>query len=242
MNLLASTWNARHAVVVDYVLLHGTAQSSTGWERLVGALASRGHRALPVDFPVDRPDLRAADYAGIAADQVGGVADRPVVVAHSGAGLLLPAVADRLGAGHLVWLAAAVPDFDGGSSFAEQIERSGSELAHEEWRLYGRQATEDPVVAAYFGFHDCDLPTVQWALTTMRLFYPAAVYAEHPLARPERPSTYVLPRQDRTLRPEWMGKVARARLGVEPVEIDGGHFPHVSRPDLLADILEHCRG
>jgi hypothetical protein len=39
-----------------------------------------------------------------------------------------------------------------------------------------------------------------------------------------------------------MDKVARARLGVEPVEIDGGHLPHVSRPDLLADILEHCRG
>jgi pimeloyl-ACP methyl ester carboxylesterase len=227
---------------VDYILLHGTAQSTAGWERLAGALAGRGHRALPVDFPVDRPGLLAADYAGIAADQVGGVAERPVVVAHSGAGLLLPAVADRLGAGHLVWLAAAVPDFDGGSSFAEQIERSGSELAGEEWRRFGRESTEDPVVAAYFGFHDCDLETLRWALTTVQLFYPAAVYAERPPARPEGPSTYVLPRQDRTLRPEWMSKVARDRLGVEPVEIDGGHFPHVSRPDVLADILEGCRG
>jgi hypothetical protein len=39
-----------------------------------------------------------------------------------------------------------------------------------------------------------------------------------------------------------MGKVARERLGIEPIEIDGGHFPHVSRPVLLADILEGCRG
>jgi pimeloyl-ACP methyl ester carboxylesterase len=226
---------------MDYVLLHGTAQSTAGWERLATALAGRGHRVLPVDFVVDRPELLAADYARIAADQVGGAVDRPVVVAHSGAGLLLPAVADRLGAGHLVWLAAAVPDFDGGSSFVDQIERSGPELAHEEWRRYGRQSTEDPVVAAYFGFHDCDLETLQWALTTMRLFYPAAVYAEPSPARPDRPSTYVLPREDRTLRPEWMAEVARKRLGVEPIEIDGGHFPHVSRPDLLADVLEGCR-
>jgi pimeloyl-ACP methyl ester carboxylesterase len=223
---------------VDYVLLHGTAQSTAGWERLCAALAGRGHRALHVDFPDDRPDLLAADYADIAADQVGGAVTRPVVVAHSGAGLLLPAVADRVDARHLVWLAAAVPDFDGGSTFLEQIERAGSELVHEEWRLHGRESTEDPVAAAYFGFHDCDLATLRWALTTRRLFYPAAVYAERPPARPDRPSTYVLPRQDRTLRPEWMGKVARERLGVEPIEIDGGHFPHVSRPDLLAEILE----
>lgn len=137
-----------------------------------------------------------------------------MVVAHSGAGLLLPAVADRLEAVHLVWLAAAVPDFDGGSSFLAQIERAGPELAHEEWRRFGRESTEDP----------------------------AAVYAESAPARPDRPSTYVLPRQDRTLRPEWMGTAARERLGVEPIEIDGGRFPHVSRSDLLADVLEHCRG
>jgi pimeloyl-ACP methyl ester carboxylesterase len=223
---------------MDVVLLHGTAQSTAGWTRLAAALASRGHRALPVDFPVDRPELLAADYAGIAADQVGGAVARPVVVAHSGAGLLLPAVADRLDAGHLVWLAAAVPDFEGGSSFVEQIERAGPELVHEEWRRFGRESTEDPVAAAYFGFHDCDLATLRWALTTMRLFYPAAVYAERPSPRPDRPSTYVLPRQDRTLRPEWMRKVAAERLEVEPVEIEGGHFPHVSRPDLLAEILE----
>jgi pimeloyl-ACP methyl ester carboxylesterase len=226
---------------VDHVLLHGTAQSPAGWERLADALARHGRQVLTVDFPVDRPELLAADYAGIAADQVGGAVDRPVVVAHSGAGLLLPAVADRLDARHLVWLAAAVPDFEGGSSFAEQIERSAPELAHEEWRLHGRESTEDPVVAAYFGFHDCDLATLRWALTTMRLFYPAATYAERPPPRPDRPSTYVLPRHDRTLRPEWMGKVARERLGLEPVEVDGGHFPHVSRPEALAEILERIR-
>jgi pimeloyl-ACP methyl ester carboxylesterase len=230
------------AVGMDYVLLHGTTQSTAGWERLVAALASRGHQALVVDLPVDRPDLLAADYARIAVDQVGRAVARPVVVAHSGAGLLLPAVADGLDAGHLVWLAAAVPDFGGGASFLEQIERAGSELVHEEWRRFGRESTEDPVVAAYFGFHDCDLETLRWALTTIRLFYPAAVYAERPSAPPARPSTYVLPRQDRTLRPAWMGTAARERLGVEPIEIDAGHFPHVSQPDALADILERESG
>lgn len=229
---------------MDYVLLHGTAQGPAGWQRLASALESRGHRAFAVDFPAGQPGLLAGDYAGIAAAQIATAAPDPirdpVVAAHSGAGMLLPAVADAVRARHLVWLAAAVPDFAGGASFAQQLQSAAPDIAGDEWREFGRDSTEDPVAAAYFGFHDCDLKTMRWALTTMRLFLPEAVYAEPPPARPLAPSTFVLPRHDRTLRPDWMRKVARERLGVEPVEVDGGHFPHVSRPSQLAAILEQC--
>jgi hypothetical protein len=34
-----------------------------------------------------------------------------------------------------------------------------------------------------------------------------------------------------------MRQATRERLGIEPVEIDGGHFPHVSRPEELAGLL-----
>jgi pimeloyl-ACP methyl ester carboxylesterase len=43
---------------------------------------------------------------------------------------------------------------------------------------------------------------------------------------------------DRTLRPDWMRSAARGRLGVEPVVIGGGHCPHVSRPEAVAEILD----
>jgi pimeloyl-ACP methyl ester carboxylesterase len=36
------------------------------------------------------------------------------------------------------------------------------------------------------------------------------------------------------------GQATRERLGVEPVEIDAGHCPHVSRPERVADILERA--
>jgi pimeloyl-ACP methyl ester carboxylesterase len=228
---------ATHTGVVDYVLLHGTGQSPTGWARYVSALAGLGHRAFTVDFPIDQPGLLAGDYARIAASQVGEAVREPVVVAHSGAGLLLPATAEALGASHLIWLAAAVPDFAGGMSFTDQIATSGSEMAADEWRAHGRESVDDHVAAAYFGFHDCDLATVRWGLTTLRLFLPEAVYAQRPPARPSTPSTYVVCRQDRTLRPSWQRRVARERLDVEPVEIDSGHFPQVSRPLELASIL-----
>ncbi|HVW40210.1 MAG TPA: alpha/beta hydrolase [Amycolatopsis sp.] len=216
---------------MDYVLLHGTTQSPEGWGRLATALQDRGHRALCVDFPTDQPDLPAARYARIAAEQVH--ADNPVVVAHSGAGLLLPAVAGALGASRLVWLAAAVP---GPVSFREEIQDHGDEMATPEWRGAGPELLDDPVAAAYFLFHDCDLATLRWALTTRRLFYPAAVYDER-VTGDRPPSTFVLPTADRTLRPTWLARTARERLGVDPVEIDAGHCPHVSVPDRLAEII-----
>jgi pimeloyl-ACP methyl ester carboxylesterase len=226
---------------MDWVLLHGTGQGPDGWDRLIEVLQSRGHRAFAVDFPPDRPDLLAEDYARIAADQIGSAVNAPVVVAHSGSGILLPAVAGALRASHNVWLAGPVPDFEGGLSFAQEIQNSAADIAGEEWLSFGRLSTEDPVIAAYFGFHDCDLETLRWAVTKMRMFYPEAAYAQAPPpARPQAPSTFILPRHDRTLRPDWMGKAARARLGVQPIKIDTGHFPHVSRPRTLAVILEQC--
>lgn len=43
---------------------------------------------------------------------------------------------------------------------------------------------------------------------------------------------------DRTITPAWQRKAARELLGVEPVELPGGHCPHVSRLESLAEVLE----
>jgi hypothetical protein len=76
-----------------FVLVHGTTQSPAGWQPLARELGLRGHKAFTVDLPTDQPTLGAEDYARLVGAQVGGSVDAPVVVAHSGAGLLLPAIA-----------------------------------------------------------------------------------------------------------------------------------------------------
>lgn len=228
---LAHDPTVRKINAMDFVLLHGTTQAPSGWDLLVRALAERGHRAAVVDLPTDQPDLKAADYAQIAADQV--EFDQPVVVGHSGAGLLLPAVGSAMGASRLVWLAAAIP---GEVSYREEVAAHGDEIAQPEWRSVGPELLSDPVACSYFLFHDCDLATLRWALGTIRLFLPVGVYREQ-LSVPELPSVFVLPERDRTLRPEWMAKTARERLGVEPVTIDAGHCPHVSTPVQLAELI-----
>ncbi|WP_158879969.1 alpha/beta fold hydrolase [Amycolatopsis anabasis] len=223
---------------MDYALLHGTTQSPEGWAPLAEVLTGRGHRVGLVDFPVDQPGLSISDYAEIAAEQVGDRLVDPVVVAHSASGLLLPAVASALRASRLVWLAAYVPDPVDGRSLAEEIRTSQAEMFNPEWTSLPRSPTEDPAIAAYFLFHDGDLDALRRGLASLRKFYPAAAYTEAPALVPAvAPSTFVLPRHDRTLRPDWMRRSATERLGVEPIEIDGGHCPHVANPLTVANAI-----
>ena len=42
---------------------------------------------------------------------------------------------------------------------------------------------------------------------------------------------------DGTITPAWQRKADRELPGVEPIELPGGHCPHVSRPEVLADAL-----
>ncbi|HVV23907.1 MAG TPA: alpha/beta hydrolase [Pseudonocardiaceae bacterium] len=219
---------------MDFVLVHGTTQSPAAWDRLSTLLVDRGHRAVAVDLPVDQPDLLADDYARVAAEQVADDVREPVVVAHSGGGLVLPALARRLSARHLVWLGALIPDFTGGRSLLEQIQTEQDEMFGHEWPEW---TGDDDAEAVYFLFHSADLRTMRWALTTLRPWRPRAAYGEPAPERPTAPSTYVLPRDDRTLTPTWMRTAARERLGVEAVEIDGDHCPHVNNPALVAAIL-----
>ncbi|AUI60626.1 alpha/beta fold hydrolase [Amycolatopsis sp. BJA-103] len=213
---------------MDFVLVHGTTQSPAGWDRVAKLLTAAGHRAIAVDLLTSR-ELPVDGYAQHARDQYDG--ERPVVVAHSGAGVLLPSIAEALDARAMVWVAAYIPDFAGGKSLRDEVQA----LFTPEW--IGVDPTADPAKASEFLFHDCDPETEHRALDTLRLFNPA-VLAAHPAGpAPEIPSTVIVPARDRTLKPEWMRAAARERLGVTAIEIDAGHCPHVSRPAELAGIL-----
>jgi pimeloyl-ACP methyl ester carboxylesterase len=57
-------------------------------------------------------------------------------------------------------------------------------------------------------------------------------------AWPTTRSMSIVCAEDRTISPPWSRRIARERLGVEPVELAGGHCPHVSRPGTLAEVLD----
>lgn len=160
--------------------------------------------------------------------------DAPIVLAHSAAGLLLPAVAGALGAVHQIWLAAVVADHAGGRSLRAEVGDGPEVLFHQDW--IGVDPTRDPDLARHFLFHDAADDELAQGLATLALTsFPSVVEEVTPVDPRAVGSTYLLPRHDRTLRPEWMARAARERLGVEPVEIDGGHNPYCANPAAIAD-------
>lgn len=227
--------------MTQFVLVHGTTQSPAGWDRLAGELRQRGHGAVAIDLPPDQPDWLPADYVRHAAGQATTAGDRPVVVAHSGLGILLPDIATEIGAATAVWLAAYTPDLGGGHSMLHDIQTQRDAMFCPDW--VGVDPTSDQELALRFLFHDCDPATQQWALGTLRLFNPPPVYQHSPAPLPDTIArAAIVPDGDRTLRPEWMREAARQRLGVEPVPVEAGHCPHVSQPKAVADILTALPG
>jgi pimeloyl-ACP methyl ester carboxylesterase len=62
-----------------------------------------------------------------------------------------------------------------------------------------------------------------------------------PLAAwPPVPTRFLLCRDDRFFPPDWMRKIVKDRLGIEPREIPGGHCAFLSQPRALAEALMEC--
>ncbi|MDX6623054.1 MAG: hypothetical protein QOE75_986, partial [Solirubrobacterales bacterium] len=62
---------------------------------------------------------------------------------------------------------------------------------------------------------------------------------EFPLAgHPDVATALVYASDDEFFEPEWERFMARELLGVDPIEIPGGHFPMVEDPAGLADLLD----
>ena len=157
-----------------------------------------------------------------------------VCVAHSASGMYLPLIADRWSPRRMIFLAAVVPR--PGMSVIEQF-RADPSMFNPAW--VGQNPDNDKV-ALDFVFHDCPSDRLDWALSTRIMFYAKRAIEEPcPLrAWPTVPAAYIACCDDRTITHGWQRKAARELLGVEPIELPGGHCPHVSRPEALADALE----
>jgi pimeloyl-ACP methyl ester carboxylesterase len=54
---------------------------------------------------------------------------------------------------------------------------------------------------------------------------------------PDVPTEVVIAREDEIFTLEWSRWAARTLAGVEPIELAGGHFPMLERPQELAELL-----
>jgi len=224
----------------DVVLVHGAYHGSWCWELLRPELESRGHRVVTPDLPISDPDRTLGDYATAVAAAMS--PDRPaVLVGHSMSGLVIPLVASRRPVFRLVFLAAFVPRLGVSANEqrrAESIDRLPPP-SMAEWTDLGRNVwTIGPNTARELFFHDVAPDVAERAVDRLRA-QAYDVFAEpSPLDRwPAVPASSIVCRDDRSVSPDWSRATARERLGVEPVDLDGGHSPFLTRPAELAAVL-----
>lgn len=219
-----------------FCLIHGSTQDARCWDLLAPELERRGQRVVRASLPTDNPAADTDFYAKAILSSIPGNSEEVVLVGHSASGYFLPLVAERRRVQRMVFLAAIIPQI--GVSFLDQL-RADSTLLQPNW--IGKDPSKDESVALDFLFHDCPPEVAQWALTTRILLPLQKVASEvYPLQHwPEVESSYILCKDDRTINPEWSRRAARERLGVEAIEIPGGHSPYLSRPAQLADVLVH---
>jgi hypothetical protein len=223
------------------VLVHGSYHGGWCWDRLAPELERLGHGVTAVDLPISDPAAGASEYA----DAIGAQVDwgePPIVIGHSSSGLTIPIVATRRPVRQLIFLASMLPKPGMSANqqrATEPIDGAGpsgsaewTDLGNDVWLVGPNTATE-------MFFPDALPVDAAWAAGQLRPQSYRLMNEVTPLTTwPDAPSAYIVCRNDRAMNPEWARKAARERLGVEPVEIDGGHSPFITRPRELAALLD----
>src|SRR6266436_500766 len=220
-----------------FCLVHGSTQNASCWDLLIPKLEQHGHEVVRMNLPTNAPEASATSYADAIAATIPADRDDVVVVAHSASGLFLPLVPQKRRVRRLVFLAAVIPQI--GKSLRDQV-NDEKDMFNPEW--LGKDPTKNDQVALEFLFHDCSPELSRWALGTMSLMFARQAILEIcPLSVwPDVSSSYILCSDDRAIQPQWSRRAARIRLGIDPIELPGGHCghcPYVSCPGDLASIL-----
>ena len=206
--------------------------------RLVGPLRNRGHVVVTPELPSEDTLLGLEDYADTI-DGALGDADDVVLVPHSLGGLVGPVVGRRRPLRALVYLSALVPET--GLSFSEQLSvETEPVLLFEGGRMVdqqGRSHWPDPDATARIMYGDLTPEDARWASERLRPQAQKSQLEPSPAPPAGLRVASIIGANDRVVSPPWSRRVARERLGVEPIELPGGHFPMITHPELLADAL-----
>jgi pimeloyl-ACP methyl ester carboxylesterase len=243
-----------------FCLVHGAYQGAWCWERLIPELEARGHQAIAMDLPIDEPSTSLSNYTDVVIQSLQNVDDNVILVGHSMAGMIIPLVAMQRPISKIVFLAALLPQIgmSGLDQFYDEVnpnmlqevsykppEASLFEQLGDEPDMYNpasltmKQASQDEAVAREFCFHDCEPDVAYWAISKLRDMRSLSYLTEvTPLQTlPDLEYTYIVCKDDRIISPAWSKYAARKRLGVDAIELPGGHYPHISYPVQLAEVL-----
>ncbi len=220
-----------------FALVHGVCVGAFAWDLVVQHLQRAGHTTIAVDLPGDDPTARFSDYADVVVRDLAGADDDVILVGHSTGALTIPIVAARRPVAELIFLCAAIPV--PGESVAERgVEWQAIDPA--EWQIDNGDGSFS-ISATGFRRHvapDADPEVVEETIPLLRPQFLTPFLEKCPIDRmPEVPIRSILCQDDRIVAPEYCRRVARDRLGIEPLELPGDHSPMASRHEELAELL-----
>jgi pimeloyl-ACP methyl ester carboxylesterase len=220
-----------------FVLVAGAWHGAWCWERVTPLLDRAGVPWAAPDLPscgqaATKADL-LADTAAVEAVLDGLAGDEPAVLCgHSRGGLVITEAGAHPRVGHLVYLTALL--LEPGQGVVEAI--GPTTLFENVMRLDDGTAIPRAEAAPGIFYNDCTPEDVAWAVGRVRSQYMGGKGPEPSRqAWRQRPTTYVVCTADQAISADAQRAMA-ARAG-DVVELDAGHSPFVSQPQLLADVL-----
>jgi pimeloyl-ACP methyl ester carboxylesterase len=222
------------------VLVHGSGHTSAVWSDVQDQLA---HGSLAVDLPgradrrADIADVRLDDAAASLAADVHAATDGPLVlVGHSAGGIVLPALAARLGARatHLVFV-AGLSAKDGATVIATVRPDAAAMLATRLTELRaefaGCMLHPDP---SFDGVRAVDAKTAA-PLDSLNYMEQTVSWDGVPASLPR---TFVRCLRDRIQPRELQAALIVNCAATEVVDLESGHTPAVAVPAELAAVID----
>jgi pimeloyl-ACP methyl ester carboxylesterase len=195
-------------------------------------LRDAGHTALAPDLPYEDPATTYDDRIAPALAALADVED-PVVVGHSLGTGYAPLIAAERPRSRLVYLCPAPigPFNDGGAPMPSAREGFRFPRNREDGT-----SVWDPDEAIAVLYPRLPPETAQAVAAELKPgASPADAYPLH--EQPAVPTSVLYARHDEFFDPDWSRWIAREIAGVEPTELDTGHFPMLEAPDALAELL-----
>jgi len=189
------------------------------------------------DLPLHDPAAGFEQRIRPAVDAVEGDGGQVVVVVHSQSSALGPLVAVARPVSLLVYLCPRMGSVEPPPGAPDPF-REGIPFPPD--RPDGTTAW-DPDVATEFMYSR--LPPEDARTLARRLRPMAMPPGDYPLAKhPDVPVALLYASEDEFFEPDFERFMARELLGVDPIELEGGHFPMIEDPGGLARLLDRLAG
>lgn len=233
----------------QYVLVHGSWQGGWCWEPLAMLLRKQGHKVSCPDLPghglsdIALPIVTYDLYYQSLVHEITKYQEPVVLVAHSMSGILAAPLLDQHSKyiSHLFLIAAFVAQ-NGNSLLDIAVAGGPSEIPHILLTDSKNQTQSlDLQKAKSALYHDCSPKVVEWAIPKLQ---PQPIA---PITTPIKwvdsgktvnKRTYILCEEDRDVHPITQSNILKD-YPCQTIKIQSGHFPFLSQPEKLSEVLTH---